>query len=91
MKTKSLRKLNVSIVFLVVGGLIVASCGGKSDTASTLPVEAIVETNNNLEMSATLNFKVTRGSDGTEVKVNGSPICAPVTQTFINLFFKKIV
>ena len=44
MKTKSLRKLNVSIVFLVVGGLIVASCGGKSDTASTLPVEEVVET-----------------------------------------------
>jgi Protein of unknown function (DUF3048) N-terminal domain/Protein of unknown function (DUF3048) C-terminal domain len=44
MKTKSFRKLNLSIVFLVVGGLIVASCGGESDTASTLPVEEIVET-----------------------------------------------
>ncbi|MEN9648428.1 MAG: hypothetical protein RLZ17_464, partial [Actinomycetota bacterium] len=44
MKTKSFRKLNLSSVFLVVGGLIVASCGGESDTASTLPVEVIVET-----------------------------------------------
>ena len=44
MKIKSIRKLKLSVAFLVMGGLIVASCGGNSDTASTLPVEEIVET-----------------------------------------------
>jgi hypothetical protein len=44
MKSQSTRKRNLGLTSVIVLGLLVASCGGKSDTASTLPVEEVVAT-----------------------------------------------
>lgn len=44
MKSQSTRTRNLGLTSVIVLGLLVASCGGKSDTASTLPVEEIVAT-----------------------------------------------
>lgn len=50
-------------------------------TANGATIDAVVETNNNLPMGATVKFKLTR-ANGDEVKYNNQPICPDLTQQF---------
>ena len=44
MKNLKIKKTKLATVGLIACGLIVASCGGKSDTSANLPIDTIVET-----------------------------------------------